>query len=363
MDYLREAGTYLTEKHGLCNIGQWHSHHRINLFEPSAGDEDTVWSNMPKLGLDRYIVFIANITGMDNVKIQCFLFQTNTSTHRVKQGKFEDLHGNSPLRLNETILQHIHRGAESFNHITIFSEAKKHKRGKGVSKNRDVNTDNGMRTDFGNYTGRGSSKQVDRNHGKKLVKVKSFELVPVSNTGATLRSPDNFGNKTLSDQASRSNYQQFTSDINHTVFKASNRVNNPTGPNFTLTKREDEAQHVYPNLPSHFHESDNRQKSEPTRNTFVPPYVNPPSGRTSPRIHAQVITQQPINRGSVYDNVPERNLTPMDVDKIQTTDHGDETTTPDTPSGTMSKKDVSSGDEDDRIDSLCGLLCKLKLCG
>ena len=369
MDYLREAGTYLTEKHGLCNIGQWHSHHRINLFEPSAGDEDTVWSNMPKLGLDRYIVFIANIIDIDNVTIECFLFQTNTSTPRVKHGKIRDLHGNSPLRLNETILQHIHRGAESFNHITIFSEAKKHKRGKGVSKNRDVNTDNGMRTDFANYTGRGSSKQeVDRNHGKELVKVKSFEL-PVSNTGTTLRSPDNFGNKTLTDQASRSSYQQFTSDLNHTVFKASiNRVNSPTEPNFTLTKREDEAQHAYPNLPSHFHESDNRQKLEPTRNTFVQAHVNtkrPRSGQKCPHIQAQVvITQQPINRRSFYDNLPETNLTPMDVDKIQTTDHGDETTTPDTPSGTIHEKDVPSVDEDDDGTGwLCWCFSKMTISG
>ena len=343
MDYLREAGTYLTEKHGLCNIGQWHSHHRINLFEPSAGDEDTVWSNMPKLGLDRYIVFIANIIGIDNVTIECFLFQTNTSTPRVKHGKIRDLHGNSPLRLNETILQHIHRRAESFNHITIFSEAEKHKRGKGVSKNRDANTDNGMRTDFANYRGRGSSKEaVDRNQGEELVEVKSFEL-PVSNTSTTLRSP-NFGNKLLSDQASRSNHQQFTSHVNQTVFPY------PTEPNYTLTKREDESQHVYPNLPCHFHEPDNRQQSGPQRNTFVPPHVNtkkPRSGQTCPHIQAQVITQQPINRRSFYDNLPETNLTPMDVDKIQTTDHGGETTTPDTPSGTIHEKDVPSVDEDD----------------
>ena len=50
VSYLKNSGSYLTEKHGLCNIGQWHSHHKIPLFEPSVGDNNTVWSNMPKLG-------------------------------------------------------------------------------------------------------------------------------------------------------------------------------------------------------------------------------------------------------------------------------------------------------------------------
>jgi hypothetical protein len=46
IEYLREAGNYLTQQHGLCNIGQWHSHHRLSLTRPSGGDENTVWGTL-----------------------------------------------------------------------------------------------------------------------------------------------------------------------------------------------------------------------------------------------------------------------------------------------------------------------------
>ena len=49
--YLANAGSYLTKQHGLCKIGQWHSHHTIPLYKPSAGDNNTVWRNMPTLGI------------------------------------------------------------------------------------------------------------------------------------------------------------------------------------------------------------------------------------------------------------------------------------------------------------------------
>ena len=51
VDYLQQAGDTLTKHHGLCNIGQWHSHHKLALSEPSAGDHNTVWNNMPDLGM------------------------------------------------------------------------------------------------------------------------------------------------------------------------------------------------------------------------------------------------------------------------------------------------------------------------
>ena len=127
---MREAGTYLTTKHGLSNLGQWHSHHRIHLFEPSIGDKNTVWNNMPGLGLDRYIVFIANIT--DVVKIDCFLFQIKYGQRLVKHGKFEFLGGNSPLRLNEDILWNVSIGAETFNEMTKFESEMQFLRNKDV---------------------------------------------------------------------------------------------------------------------------------------------------------------------------------------------------------------------------------------
>ena len=112
VEYLQQAGSYLTDKHGLCNIGQWHSHHRLSLSKPSHGDENTVWGNMPVLGLNRYIVFIANIT--KKVTVNCFLFHYQGRKRSLTKGQFKNLDGNSPLRLNEMVLQNTSDGLESF---------------------------------------------------------------------------------------------------------------------------------------------------------------------------------------------------------------------------------------------------------
>ena len=143
VNYLHEAGTYLTKHHGLCNVGQWHSHHRINLAKPSVGDENTVWNNMPNLGLDRYIVFIANITNSDTVTINCFLFQIENSQKRpVQHGKFEFLKGNSPLRVNEKVLEKVHCEAESFNAIPIYEKEMRYNCDEDIMENLNINNEN-----------------------------------------------------------------------------------------------------------------------------------------------------------------------------------------------------------------------------
>ena len=141
VDYLRDAGSYLTQQHGLCNIGQWHSHHQLGLTRPSGGDENTVWSNMPKLGLNRYIVFIATITGGSRsyypynygdyygsssnedlqVNINPYLFEIKNGRRMgVLQGSFEDMKYNSPFRLNEAITNKVTIGAEVMNHVKYY---------------------------------------------------------------------------------------------------------------------------------------------------------------------------------------------------------------------------------------------------
>ena len=61
VDYLATVEGYLTGKHGLCNIGQWHSHYQLSLNQPNTRDENTVWRNIPGLKMNRSIVCIANI--------------------------------------------------------------------------------------------------------------------------------------------------------------------------------------------------------------------------------------------------------------------------------------------------------------
>ncbi|XP_046859917.1 uncharacterized protein LOC124453199 isoform X2 [Xenia sp. Carnegie-2017] len=142
VDYLDKAGTYLTKNHGLCNVGQWHSHHKIRLFKPSQGDENTVWNNMPNLGLQRYIVFIANIT--NKVEVNCFLFHLDRQRPVIK-GEFIYVPGNSPFRLNEVILRNAYKGAESFNEFQWFEKEMKHfQRGNNASDQEVIHhTDSG----------------------------------------------------------------------------------------------------------------------------------------------------------------------------------------------------------------------------
>jgi hypothetical protein len=192
LDYLREAGTYLTKDHGLCNVGQWHSHHKINLFKPSVGDENTVWSNMPNLGLDRYIVFIANIA--NEVTINCFLFQIKKGEQlSVKHGKFEFLDGNSPVRLNEKVLQNVHSGAESFN--AVFETEMEYIRNKDATENRDISNENetssytvGNRVQHVTSVPTKEQKHTNRTAGKKTTSY----VRTVQNTSKTIRHERHF---------------------------------------------------------------------------------------------------------------------------------------------------------------------------
>ena len=65
VEYLRRVGSLITTEESLCNVGEWHSHHQTGMHEPSDGDRRTVFSNMPKLGLERFMLFIATIEKAD----------------------------------------------------------------------------------------------------------------------------------------------------------------------------------------------------------------------------------------------------------------------------------------------------------
>ena len=113
--YLENVGTHLTTKQGLCNVGEWHSHHRLGLAKPSLGDEQTVWRSMPP-GLTKFVLFIANIRGSKSnkepeVNIGCFLF--DNISHEVVPGTFVSLSEPcSPLRKNKEIEKVLKDGAE-----------------------------------------------------------------------------------------------------------------------------------------------------------------------------------------------------------------------------------------------------------
>ena len=119
VNYLKRVGSYLTGKEGLCHIGEWHSHHTLGLARPSGGDENTVWSNMPSYQLQRFFIFIANISHTASeslVNVGCFLFEIEDGAEKpVLRGNFEILSGASPMRLHGKIMQHVHKQEESPN--------------------------------------------------------------------------------------------------------------------------------------------------------------------------------------------------------------------------------------------------------
>ena len=97
IEYRHRVDSQLTTGEGLCNVGEWHSHHQIGMPEPSGADERTVFSNMPHLGLERFVLFIASIevkdssgnkrphdVQLDHIKLRPFLFLS--SKRKVVEG-------------------------------------------------------------------------------------------------------------------------------------------------------------------------------------------------------------------------------------------------------------------------------------
>ena len=112
--YLSEVGESLTQEQGLCNIGSWHSHHTMNLPDPSRGDKDTVWKHLPTPG--RFVLLIAAIkteTETPKVEMGFNLFESTVKGNKMTSMKLDILQGVSPVRANKGISSKILEGAES----------------------------------------------------------------------------------------------------------------------------------------------------------------------------------------------------------------------------------------------------------
>ena len=91
VEYLRRVGSLITTEEGLCNVGEWHSHHQMGMPEPSDGDLKTVFNNMPELGLERFMLFIATIEsegfrGKKRPQVQLSPFLFISSMEKVIKG-------------------------------------------------------------------------------------------------------------------------------------------------------------------------------------------------------------------------------------------------------------------------------------
>ena len=122
--YLSSVGEFLTSAKGLCNIGEWHSHHRLNLPEPSGGDKATVWRNMPSCGLKRFLLIIATITPEGQVNINGFMFtapENGSMSGGMQPVKTRVLTGPNPFRTLPDVQAKLQDGVESPPHMTAPS--------------------------------------------------------------------------------------------------------------------------------------------------------------------------------------------------------------------------------------------------
>ena len=108
--YLRRVGESLADHYMLGHIGEWHSHHRLRLCDPSSGDHITIRKNYPS-GFHGFVLIIANIVpNGDKVTLSPYLYRENT--REPVRGKVKLIPGKSPFLRDGNIARAIRQGAE-----------------------------------------------------------------------------------------------------------------------------------------------------------------------------------------------------------------------------------------------------------
>jgi len=91
-------------KHNLVHLGDWHSHHRLNLPHPSHGDSNTVAMVFAEPGLEwvkAFLMAVAVIDRKGRAKVRPFLYLRNGNGDRPQrpiQTEWNRWAGESPLR-------------------------------------------------------------------------------------------------------------------------------------------------------------------------------------------------------------------------------------------------------------------------
>jgi len=95
--YLKQCGHFLNGRFGLEHIGAWHSHHKMNLSEPSPGDVQTMRNALRGTGFSKFIISICNIDKHDEVMLSGFMF-SRENLNNYKLCNWTMLEGISPVR-------------------------------------------------------------------------------------------------------------------------------------------------------------------------------------------------------------------------------------------------------------------------
>lgn len=95
-EYLNGIGNVLRQQHGLQHIGEWHSHHRMGLAEPSNHDINTVRKAIDNYNLGKFFLVITNIE-RESTGINGFMFRKHSERTFDYTG-WVILKGASPIR-------------------------------------------------------------------------------------------------------------------------------------------------------------------------------------------------------------------------------------------------------------------------
>ena len=107
--YMQRVGDLLTTEYPLCHMGEWHSHHQMQLFQPSIGDCNTIQRNYPR-GSQGFVLMIANILRDGTVRLSPYKFTDERSSYEI--GKIELISAENPFMKVGNITRTIDFGKE-----------------------------------------------------------------------------------------------------------------------------------------------------------------------------------------------------------------------------------------------------------
>ena len=109
--YLHRNGNLLTQDYLLCHIGEWHSHHQLQLFQPSQGDSTTVIRHYPR-GTHGFLLIIGNIERSGSVILSPYLYTERSIYSFDRKGTLEHLRIESPFSKIEKIKKSMKEGRQ-----------------------------------------------------------------------------------------------------------------------------------------------------------------------------------------------------------------------------------------------------------
>ena len=97
MDYLNMVGNELFRRYRLQHIGEWHSHHQMDLAHPSGGDVRTMHQAVNNPGFPRMLLCIGNCTPSET-EINAFNFHHDDPYNYV-HARWDIVRKDSPYRV------------------------------------------------------------------------------------------------------------------------------------------------------------------------------------------------------------------------------------------------------------------------